>query len=144
MRIEIRSLDDEYPAVLGWLSDTPEGVLVEAARPAPDPELSAEEPGWEQEGALCDMVRLRRVVRYARGDLFTRGPLPGRLWAEVVPDQGDYDVIARDVVPEGGPWGPWTPCVVVTVPRRVGLDGGGAVPDKDKAAGRVLTTPRPA
>jgi hypothetical protein len=143
MRIEVR---DSYacrgrPWLVGWLVVGQGEIALEAAPPG-----RGRPPGPD------NMHLLHRAVRYGLtyGDLdWPRlydapeaaadfglpglGNIAGRLWGRVVPDHGDFDVVARDVVPEDSPWGPWTPCVVVTVPRRpaagevdyrVGRDGG--------------------
>ena len=140
MRIEVRE-EDMYrkrPRVVGWLVVRQGEIALEAAPPPRD----------GLPGPTVDNLWRLRVALW-RGRYWAHlgwprlyddpegaawwglpglGNIGGVLFGRVVPEHADFDVVARDVVPEEGPWEPNTPCFVVTVPRWVdpfaGREGG--------------------
>jgi hypothetical protein len=129
VRIEVRD-DDCWrprPRVIDWLVVLHGEIALEAA-PAPRDGLPCP--------AVDNLRRLRAAVWRGRvwahmgwprlyndpegaawWDLPGLGNIGGILFGRVVPDHGDYDVRARDVVPEDDPQ-PCTPCVVVPAAGR--------------------------
>jgi hypothetical protein len=82
------------PRLIGWVVVAPDGITLEAARPAHDDEYDRSEPGWDDDIALTHLAKMRKALRWYG--------LPGPryratgLAATEVPEEGDYPVAVAE------------------------------------------------